>query len=122
MKKAATPKLDQRSGQWLKGVLDLCVLGVLRDGEAYGYQLSRMLEEAGLGVIKGGTLYPVLNRLESDGYLDVSWRASEQGPDRKYYTLTTAGSAVLESAAKEWVVFAETTRALMASAEVGEAR
>ena len=115
MKKVAPTYLDQRSGQWLKGVLDLCVLGALRGGEAYGYQLSQLLEQAGLGVIKGGTLYPVLSRLETGGLLGVSWRASVKGPNRKYYTLTSAGQAVLDEAAKNWVAFAEVTAALMTS-------
>ena len=113
MKTPEPPYLDQRSSQWLKGVLDLCVLGALRDGEAYGYQLSQLLEQAGLGVIKGGTLYPVLNRLETEGLLDVSWRPSEKGPNRKYYTLTTAGMAALGETAKEWKAFAEATTELM---------
>lgn len=120
MKKLATTDIEPRKAQWLKGVLDLCVLGALRGGEAYGYQLARLLGEAGLGVIKGGTLYPVLNRLETDGLLSIAWRPSGQGPDRKYYTLTDAGLTVLEEAAKEWALFAETTTALMKSGEQGE--
>jgi PadR family transcriptional regulator PadR len=72
-----------------------------------------LLEQAGLGVVKGGTLYPVLNRLETDGFLDVSWRPSEKGPNRKYYTLTAAGMAALDEAAKEWKAFAEATTELM---------
>ncbi len=113
MKNSTRKNLDQRNGQWLKGVLDLCVLGALRNGEAYGYQLSRILEAAGLGVIKGGTLYPVLNRMESDGLVDVAWRASEKGPNRKYYELTDEGEGVLDDAAKQWQAFAEVTVALM---------
>ena len=112
--------LDQRKGQWLKGVLDLCVLGALLEGEAYGYQLSRMLGEAGMGVIKGGTLYPVLSRLENEGLVTVTRRPSGQGPDRKYYIISKEGRELLDQAAKEWRLFAETTTALMKPA--GEAR
>lgn len=113
----ATENLDQRKGQWLKGVLDLCVLGALAEGEAYGYQLARTLEAAGMGVIKGGTLYPVLNRLETDGLLTVTWRPSVKGPDRKYYTLTDAGSVLLEEGGKEWLAFSETTARLMTASK-----
>ncbi len=109
---------EQRAAQWLKGVLDLCVLGQLREAEAYGYELARWLEESGMGVIKGGTLYPILNRLETDGYLAVKWRASDQGPDRKYYRLTAQGEALLDHAGKEWLAFVETTTALISAAEV----
>ena len=105
--------IDQRKAQWLKGTLDLCVLGALLDGEAYGYQLARVLAEAGLGVIKGGTLYPVLNRLEAEGLVTVSWRPSGRGPDRKYYTISDAGRELLEQVAKEWLVFAEIATGLM---------
>lgn len=108
-----TINLEPRKGQWLKGVLDLCVLGVLLDGEAYGYQLSRLLGEAGMGVIKGGTLYPVLSRLEAEGLVSVSRRPSEQGPHRKYYTISDEGRALLNQAGKEWRLFAETTAGLM---------
>lgn len=110
---------EQRTAQWLKGVLDLCVLGLLRDGEAYGYELARLLEGAGMGVIKGGTLYPVLNRLETDGYLSVKWKPSDQGPDRKYYRLTAAGKALVDRIGKEWLIFAETTTALIAAQDDG---
>lgn len=108
-----TTSLEQRKGQWLKGVLDLCVLGALLEGEAYGYQLSRMLGEAGMGVVKGGTLYPVLSRLEGDGLVSVSRRPSGQGPDRKYYTISSEGRTLLGRAAKEWRLFTETTMGLM---------
>ncbi|MDJ0922928.1 MAG: PadR family transcriptional regulator [Acidimicrobiia bacterium] len=112
--------IEQRAAQWLKGVLDLCVLGLLRNREAYGYELARRLEEAGMGVIKGGTLYPILNRLETDGYLSVAWRSSDQGPNRKYYRLTADGKALLDHAGKEWTSFAETTAQLIAVEEVDD--
>jgi PadR family transcriptional regulator PadR len=72
-----------------------------------------MLGEAGMGVIKGGTLYPVLNRLETEGLVSISKRPSEQGPDRKYYTISDEGRALLDRAAKEWRLFTETTTGLM---------
>ncbi len=120
MNEAIASNLDRRKGQWLKGVLDLCVLGCLRTGEVYGYELARMLAEAGLGAIKGGTLYPVLSRLETEGFVTVFWRASGQGPNRKYYTISEAGRELVDQAGKEWGVFAETAATLMA--EPGEER
>jgi PadR family transcriptional regulator PadR len=97
---------EQRRGQWLKGVLDLCVLARLSCGEAYGYELARGLEEDGFGEIKGGTLYPLLNRLERDGMVATYWRPSDQGPDRKYYRITASGSTALRDAAPAWADFA----------------
>jgi PadR family transcriptional regulator PadR len=97
---------EQRRGQWLKGVLDLCVLARLSHGDAYGYELARGLEEDGFGEIKGGTLYPLLNRLERDEMVATYWRPSDQGPDRKYYRITRSGAIALSDAAPAWADFA----------------
>ncbi len=106
MKKVPSPAtLDQRRSQWLKGVLDLCVLARLSDGEAYGYELARELEAAGFGEIKGGTLYPLLNRLERDGFVTTAWKSNDQGPDRKYYRVTPRGRSELSEAAGAWSGF-----------------
>ncbi len=93
----------------------MCVLGALRNREAYGYELARMLENAGMGPIMGGTLYPVLSRLETDGLLVTFWQASDQGPNRKYYRLTAAGEEFLTQAAREWVNFSRATTRVMVS-------
>ena len=105
-KKPSSTTSDQRRSQWLKGVLDLCVLARLSDGEAYGYELARGLETVGFGEIKGGTLYPLLNRLERDGFVTTVWRVNDQGPDRKYYRLTQAGQSELGEASDAWSDFA----------------
>lgn len=109
MKKAPSPAtLDQRRSQWFKGVLDLCVLARLSDREAYGYELAKALEAAGLGEIKGGTLYPLLNRLERDGFVTTAWESNDQGPDRKYYRVTPRGRSALSEAAGAWSDFTTT--------------
>ncbi|MFF2773598.1 PadR family transcriptional regulator [Streptomyces sp. NPDC058052] len=92
---------DRRSS-WLKGVLDLLVLSRLTDGESYGYEIGRALAEAGLGEIKGGTLYPVLNRLEEGGLVEAEFRASERGPGRRYYRLTASGRELLAAESAAW--------------------
>jgi PadR family transcriptional regulator PadR len=118
IKKPAPPTLDQRRAQWLKGVLDLCVLVQLRCGEAYGYELARALEGNGFGVIKGGTLYPLLNRLERDGLVTTVWRASDQGPDRKYYRITELGVTELEAARIAWSDFVAAAQSTIAASEL----
>lgn len=92
---------------WLRGVLEVCVLRVIAPGATYGYAISAQLEEAGLGSIKGGTLYPLLTRFEKAGLVDVEWRAGESGPARKYYSLTSAGRAELEAQLARWSQFAD---------------
>ena len=97
---------DERRAQWLRGVLDVCVLAVLDDREHYGYELSQRLAAAGLGRIKGGTLYPLLARLEEAGLVSSRWQPGEQGPGRKYYQLTPAGREQLAAQAAAWRDFA----------------
>jgi len=91
---------------WLRGVLGLCLLGLLRDGEAYGYELARRLEVHGLGPVPGGSLYPALLRLEKLGHLRAEWRPGEGGPGRKYYVLTAVGREALERESASWRAFA----------------
>ncbi|HET6859273.1 MAG TPA: PadR family transcriptional regulator [Streptomyces sp.] len=95
---------DRRSS-WLKGVLDLLVLSCLTEGESYGYEMSQTLAAAELGQIKGGTLYPVLNRLEEAGLVAGEFRASERGPGRRYYRLTDEGREALATESEAWLEF-----------------
>lgn len=98
--------------EWLRGVLGVCVLRLLLDGPTYGYALTGRLAEAGLGPIKGSTLYPLLGRLEEAGLVEVEWRPGEAGPGRKFYLLTEAGRAESERQASRWAAFTTITRAL----------
>ncbi|MFD6096972.1 PadR family transcriptional regulator [Nocardiopsis flavescens] len=107
---------DRRSS-WLKGVLDLLVLAGLTEGESYGYAIARRLDEAGLGTIKGGTLYPVLNRLEEAGLVEAEFRAADRGPGRRYYRLTGAGRAVLAEQTTAWVEFDAAVRTVLVPGE-----
>ena len=98
---------------WMRGVLELCVLGALADGPTYGYAIAQRLEETGLGPIRGGTLYPLLTRLEAEKLVESSWRAGEGGPGRKYFTLTSAGDARLAARVELWTRFVEATHRLL---------
>jgi PadR family transcriptional regulator PadR len=104
-----------RRASWLKGVLDLLVLADLTRGENYGYEIAKNLAEAGLGDIKGGTLYPVLNRLEEAGLVAAEFRAAERGPGRRYYTLTAAGRETLRDQGDLWLTFDTSVRAALAT-------
>lgn len=95
-----------RESQWLKGVLDLAVLAVLeRERSAYGYTIVESLAEAGLPGIKGGTLYPLLARLDDEGLVESSWVNGGSGPARKYFALTPAGHAALDLGRTGWSDF-----------------
>jgi PadR family transcriptional regulator, regulatory protein PadR len=97
---------QERRAQWLRGVLDLCVLAMLARGESYGYELSQSLEAAGLGPIQGGTLYPVLLRLQRSGLVTAHWQEGVAGPARKYYRISRTGSQTLRLVAGDWNAFA----------------
>lgn len=98
---------------WLRGVLALAVLAVLRQGEAHGYVIATALQEAGLGTVKGGTLYPLLGRLETAGHVRADWQPGEGGPGRKVYSLTAAGQQHLVDQAARWSRFSALTRNLI---------
>jgi PadR family transcriptional regulator PadR len=90
---------------WLRGVLEPCLLALLADGEAYGYELTSRIEAEGIGRVAGGTLYPALLRLEEHGLVTAEWRAGQGGPGRKYYRLTADGRAELDDARHRWQSF-----------------
>lgn len=81
--------------QMLKGTLEGCVLAILHQQESYGYEISQKLESYGFGRVPEGTVYPLLLRLEKRGSIQASYRASPEGPQRKYYALTVLGQTEL---------------------------
>ncbi len=89
------------------------MLGILRSGSAYGYDIAGRIAEAGFARPKGGTLYPILARLESDGLVEPSWIEGDGGPSRKYYGLTASGVAAADHIAMQWDVFAHGVSALI---------
>lgn len=99
-------------GEWLRGVLDVCVLAVLADGPTYGYAIAARLDELGLGQVKGGTLYPLLARLEQGGHVTTQWRPGDGGPGRKYFALTASGHAELAERGRAWHEFAALTASI----------
>lgn len=101
--------------EWLRGVLGVCVLHVVAGGPTYGYAIAAALADAGLGTVKGGTLYPLLGRMEEAGLVSVEWRAGDGGPGRKFYELTAAGRAEHERQVADWLRFTDITRALVDS-------
>ncbi|MDR2380753.1 MAG: PadR family transcriptional regulator [Bifidobacteriaceae bacterium] len=97
---------EEWPAEWLRGALELAVLGAAARGTTYGYQLASRLADGGIGQIKGGTLYPLLGRLERDGLLEAHWGPGDGGPGRKYYDLTAAGADRLATLAETWRRFA----------------
>jgi PadR family transcriptional regulator PadR len=109
---------QQWPGEWLRGVLSLCVLAVVAEEETYGYAVAQQLQTAGLGTIKGGTLYPVLTRLEQEGLLTSTWREGDGGPGRKFFAVTVAGRAALHAQSADWLTFTERAAGLLPTTRV----
>ncbi|GAA4178588.1 PadR family transcriptional regulator [Gryllotalpicola koreensis] len=86
----------------LRGVLDLCLLAVLQEGPAYGYEMTKRLRERGLSSVGEGSIYPLLARLERDGLVETYRAASDGGPPRKYYRPSRAGQLALALGVSEW--------------------
>ena len=82
----------------------LLVLGLLRGGDMYGYQMIVELERRSDQTfsMKEGTLYPVLHGMEKDGLVEVYEQAAPTGRMRKYYHLTQKGRAALKTETEEW--------------------
>ena len=97
--------MQEFSSPWLRAALPLCLLGLLEQGESYGYALQQQLRDAGLASVKAATLYPALGRLEEEGAVEIRWSAGEGGPGRKYYRLTEAGRERLTIESRAWQEF-----------------
>lgn len=86
--------------QFKKGVLELCVLSLLFEGDRYGYDLASSLSET--ISISDGTVYPILRRLKEEGYVKTYLQESTEGPPRKYYSLTESGRKEKIQLHQEW--------------------
>jgi transcriptional regulator len=93
----------------LQGTLDLLVLKALTAGELHGLGVSRRVEQltGGTFVVRPGSLFPALHRMEQAGWLESSWGSSETNRRAKYYRLTRAGRRRLGEEAAEWNRIAE---------------
>ena len=88
--------------QMRRGVLEFCVLSLLRDDELYGFDLVRRLADIDGMVTSEGTIYPLLSRLRRDGWVSSRWVESESGPPRRYYQATPEGVRALQAFVIEW--------------------
>lgn len=97
---------DRWEAQLRKGALEMAALASLWHGRLYGLEIIRFLEGQSRLVLSEGTIYPILNRLRTDGLLTAEWVEAEAGHPRKYYSLTVAGKQRLRQMALAWDNFA----------------
>jgi PadR family transcriptional regulator, regulatory protein PadR len=98
-----------------RGVVEHCVLAVMRQKESYAYDIVRALSEAGGLVTSEGTIYPLLSRLRRDGMVETTWRESESGPPRRYYRVTSQGQRALDAFVLDWTRFRDAVDAVLAA-------
>jgi PadR family transcriptional regulator PadR len=96
---------DAFASDLLRGHTDTIVLGTLRGGDKYGFEIYRDIRDATGGVheIKEATLYATYRRLVRDGLVEAYWGDESQGGRRKYYRITDAGRAVYRRNVEAWV-------------------
>lgn len=97
--------LENTTSQMRKGLLELCILGIIhKEREAYTTDILEQLKAAQLVVLEG-TLYPLLTRLKNADILSYRWEESTSGPPRKYYSLTKNGLKIYQQLKTAWDEF-----------------
>ena len=96
------------------------VLGILADGDLYGYAILKRVSELSGGSMQwtDGMLYPLLHRLERLGHVSSSWGTSEAGRRRKHYAITASGRAALADRQEQWTVVADALRQVWQAAQL----
>jgi PadR family transcriptional regulator PadR len=95
------------------------VLGILADGESYGYAILKQVNDLSDGQLEwtDGLLYPLLHRLERLGHVQSSWASSPEGRRRKYYRITDQGLAELAEQRRQWAAVVDTLRGVWSTAQ-----
>lgn len=102
---------NKAKAQMRKGVLELCVLRILKHQEAYTSDVINALKKVDLLVVEG-TLYPLLTRMKNADMLKYRWEESPSGPPRKYYQITKKGENLLAELETTWVAFVDSVNSL----------
>ena len=97
--------------QYKKGVLELCVLSMLAKRDWYGYEISEYLSQK--IDIADGTVYPLLRKLKSDGFVTTYLSEESGGPPRKYYSLTVSGREAYVSDRNDYLNFATVVASIL---------
>ena len=93
--------ISNTQSQMRKGVLEFCILSIIRQGEVYPSDLVERMKTANLHILEG-TLYPLLTRLKNAGLLTYRWVESNSGPPRKYFSLTEKGENFYKELEQAW--------------------
>jgi PadR family transcriptional regulator PadR len=103
--------IQNTQSQMRKGVLEFCILSIIRQGEVYPSDLVERMKSANLHILEG-TLYPLLTRLKNAGLLTYRWVESNSGPPRKYFVMTDKGLEFYGELERTWQELADAVHAL----------
>jgi len=103
--------IQNTQSQMRKGVLEFCILSIIRQGEVYPSDIVDKMKAANLHILEG-TLYPLLTRLKNAGYLTYRWVESVSGPPRKYFIMTDIGLKFYDELEKTWNELADAVKTL----------
>ncbi len=106
----------------MAGSTTMLVLNLLEQGDMYGYQMIRELEQRSeqFFSLKEGTLYPILHGLEKDGLIKSYEMKTEQGRPRKYYAINDKGRRLLRDKKQEWQLFSSAVNKVMGGVRYAE--
>lgn len=93
--------IENTQSQMKKGILEFCILSIIRRGEAYPSDIVEEMRAANMSILEG-TLYPLLTRLKNAEMLTYRWEESSSGPPRKYFSLTPKGGAFYRELEQTW--------------------
>ncbi len=93
--------IDNTQSQMKKGILEFCILSIIKKGEAYPSDIVEEMKAANMQILEG-TLYPLLTRLKNAEMLTYRWVESSGGPPRKYFMLTEKGEAFYKELDNTW--------------------
>ncbi|KIC90914.1 MULTISPECIES: PadR family transcriptional regulator [unclassified Flavihumibacter] len=108
--------IENTQSQMRKGILEFCILSIIRRGEAYPSDIVDEMRAANLQILEG-TLYPLLTRLKNADMLTYRWVESNSGPPRKYFSLTEKGESFYQELESTWKELANGVKALTSKSE-----
>ena len=99
----------------LQGTLDLLILKILSTGQLHGWDISKRIKVVSKDrlLVKQGSLYPAVHRLEQKGFIEAEWGVSDAGRSAKFYQLTKLGKSQLNLETQHWLDFSESVSLIL---------
>jgi PadR family transcriptional regulator, regulatory protein PadR len=117
LKKGKDMNIENTQSQMRKGILEYCILSIIRRGEAYPSDIVDEMRAVNMQILEG-TLYPLLTRLKNADMLTYRWVESNSGPPRKYFSLTEKGLAFYQELDATWNELANAVNQLTSKKEL----